>query len=455
MKIIVAGCGKMGDSIIRDLVAEGHDVTAIDVKENVISKISNTYDVMTVCGNCMDFSTLEESGVADARLFISMTPKDEINILSCFLARRMGAHHTIARVEDPDRDEKELAFIKQQTNISMFISPSMLVAGELNNMLKLPSGVRAEYFARHSFEMIEFKVKDGSSLDNMSVVDIRRRYKENFLICAVRRGSEVFIPGGDFVLKSGDTIIMNAAPDEINRLLYDIGSVSNRVTSVMILGGSRTALHLGRMLISGGVKVKIIERDRERCRALCEALPEAVIINGDGAQRDLLYEEGLPTTDAFVSLSGIDEENILMCIYASNENVPKTMCKVDREEFIDLAGKLGVDSLVSPAQRVSNVVVRYARAVENAKGSKVETMYRLMDSKAEAVEFAVSPEFRQIGVPLKDLHFKSGILVGGILREGRILIPSGADSIQAGDRVIIVATSQHQLYDLSDTLAEA
>jgi len=351
MKVVILGCGKMGQELTRSLVKEGHDVTVIDHDESVVGTIGDLYDVMTVCGEGVDYDTLSEAQVQDARLFIAMTPRDEVNILSCFLAKRMGAHHTIARIEDTDMTDRELSFIKQQTNISMFVNPALIVAQELNNMLRLPSGIRADYFARHSFEMVELRTKMNSTFSNMNVSDLRRHFKENFLICAVGRGSDVYIPRGDFVLRDGDLLTINAAPTEIDKLLTEVGYINKPVRNVMIIGGSRTAYQLGKILIESGIRVKIIEQDRDRCRQLCESLPEAVVINGDGAQGELLNEEGLLTTDAFVSLTGMDEENILMCIYANEQRVPRAMCKVDRSAFADLAGRLGVEGLGSPNVR--------------------------------------------------------------------------------------------------------
>ncbi|HCA33891.1 MAG TPA: Trk system potassium transporter TrkA, partial [Lachnospiraceae bacterium] len=316
---------------------------------------------------------------------------------------------------------------------------------------RLPSGIRADYFARHSFEMVELRTKMNSTFSNMNVSDLRRHFKENFLICAVGRGSDVYIPRGDFVLRDGDLLTINAAPTEIDKLLTEVGYINKPVRNVMIIGGSRTAYQLGKILIESGIRVKIIEQDRDRCRQLCESLPEAVVINGDGAQGELLNEEGLLTTDAFVSLTGMDEENILMCIYANEQRVPRAMCKVDRSAFADLAGRLGVEGLVSPNVRVSSLVLRYVRALENSAGSNIETLYKLMDGRAEAMEFIVKPDFPYLNIPLYQLEFKPGMLIGGIIRDTKPLIPGGNDHIEAKDRVIVLAAGQN-LVSLSDAI---
>ncbi len=455
MKIVVVGCGKIGTAIIGSLVAEGHDVTAVDINAEVISGITDQYDVMTVQGNGVDCDTLTEAGVADARLFISVTPADEVNILSCFLARRMGAHHTVARIEDPNCSDRELVFIKQQTNVSMFLKPAQLMAGELLNRLQLPSGVHADYFARRAFEMIEVRLRDDSKLNGINLTDMRKRYKGRYLVCAVARGEDVVIPDGTFELRGGDRMMLTAEPKEIDKLLKNLGYKAAASQSVMILGGSHTAYQLGNLLIELGAKVKIIEQDRNRCRELCEALPKAVIINGDGTQGELLREEGLLSTDAFVTLTGMDEENLLMAIFASKNQVPRTVCKIDRSDFTYLAEQLGVEEYVSPKRMISDVVIRYARAIENSVGSNVETLYRLLDGRVEAAEFNVRPGFKYDKVTLTELRpkMKPNILIGGILRDTEVIIPGGNDWIQVGDRVVVLAAGQ-QLYDLSDIVSE-
>ena len=455
MKIIVVGCGKIGMHIVGTLAQEGHDVTAVDLSESVLQNISNQYDVQTLVGNGTDYDTLQEAGAEECRLFLSMTPSDETNILCCFLARRMGAHHTVARIENTSTSERELAFIKQQMNISMFLNPSQIVASELFNSLKLPAGMHADYFARRSFEMVEMKLKDDSILDGMTLIDMRKKYKGKYLIVAVGRGDEVFVPDGFFRLRSGDRITMNASPAEVDRVLDELGYNSIASRSVMILGGSHTAYHLGKMLLELGTTVKIIEEDRERCRDLCEKLPEAIVINGDGAHGDLLLEEGLAGADAFVALTGMDEENILMAIYASTKQVAKSLAKIDRTEFVSLAVGLGLAGLVEPKKLVADLVVRYARAIENAVGNNVETLYKLMGGKAEALEFNVRAGFKQAGVALLNLNgtLKNNILIGGIVRGDQRIIPGPTDSMQVGDRVIIVS-SGHTLYDLSDIFIE-
>ena len=451
MKIIVAGCGKIGTTLVECLVAEGHDVVVIDSLSEVISTVANIHDGMGVCGNAADTETLEEAGIDTAELFIASTSSDELNMLSCFLAKRMGAKHTIARIRNPEYNDKSLDFMKKQLDLSMAINPELLAARELLRILQMPSAVKVETFAGRSFEMVEIRLPEDSEIDGLSLRDLREKYKTNILIGAVQRGEEVHIPGGNFILKGGDKVGLIARHSDIVKFLRSIGMMRKQAKSVMIVGGGRTAYYLADMLSSVGTSVKIIEEDPALCRELSEILPDASIICGDGAEQEVLLEEGIRDTDAFVALTPMDEENILISIYAELQKVPKVISTVNREELAPMAEKLGLDCIVSPSKTISDVLVRYARALDNSLGSNIETLYKLMDSKIEALEFISAADPRLNDIPLKDLATKPSILIAGIIRGRRTIVPGGNDCIQAGDRVIILAENQ-RLSDLSDIL---
>lgn len=450
MNIVVVGCGKIGTTILASLVSEGHDVVALDSDPAVVSEIVNIYDVMGVCGNGADMESLEEAEAERAEMFIAVTGSDELNMLSCFMAKKMGAKHTVARIRNPEYNDKGLAFMRQQLDLSLSINPDLMAARELLNILKLPSAVKIETFSQGSFEIIELWLKN-SVLDGKRISEIRDKYKTKFLICAVRRGEQVFIPDGNFELKNGDKIGLTASPAEMQKFLRSVGILQKQARNVMILGGSRTAYYLAKMLGSIGNSVKIIEKDPAVCSELCEALPKTVIIQGDGAQQELLLEEGIRTVDAFVALTGMDEENILISIFAALQNVPKVISKINRDELFSMAEKLGLDCLISPKKIISDVMVRYARALQNSLGSNVETLYKLMGDKAEALEFNVKADPKLTGIPLKELCFKSNILIAGIIRDRKTVIPVGEDMILPGDRVIVLSAGQ-RLNDLSDIL---
>lgn len=451
MNIIVAGCGKIGTAILSSLVTEGHDVVAVDNDRSVIEDITNIYDVMGVNGNASDYDTLTEAGVNGVDIYIAAMDSDEQNMLSCFLAKKMGAKRTIARIRNPEYNDNSLGFMRRHLELSMAINPELLTANELYNVLKFPSAVRIETFSRRNLEMFEIILPADCELDGMSLIKMREKYNACVLVCCVQRGDQVFIPDGTFVLQAGDKIGLSASPAEITKLLRSLGVLMKKAKKIMILGGSKIAYYLAHMITTGGSSAKIIEQDVARCEELADILPETTIIRGNGLQQELLLEEGIDSADAFVSLTGFDEENILTAIFASMQKVPKAIAKVNKDELASMAAKIGVECIVSPKDITSSVIVKYARALENAEGSRVETLYKLMDGKAEALEFIVNSESKLTNVPLKELQIKKGILIGGIMRGKKTIIPSGNDVITVDDRVIVISANE-RLNDLTDIL---
>lgn len=449
MKIIVVGCGKIGTNIISDLVKENHDVVAIDKNPAIIDEITTIYDVMGVVGNGADCETLKEAGVDETELLISVTDSDEMNMLSCFLAGKMGASHTIARIRNPEYNDKSLGFMKEQLNLSMAINPELNAARELYRLLKLPAAAKIETFSGRNFEMVEIKLKPDSVLDGLSLIEFRKKYQINLLICVVMRDNEVYIPDGNFVLKSGDRICVTARPAEIMNFFKILGTPRKKSKNVMILGASKTAFYLAQMLLDGGSNVKIIDLNPDKCAQFSEALPGAVIINGDGARQELLLEEGITTTDAFISLTGMDEENILISYFAASQGVPHVITKANREEFVAMAEKLGLDYIITPKKLISDVLVRYARGLHNSLGSKIETLYKIMDGKAELLEFIVQSDCALNGIAFKDLKIKKSTRIAGIIRGRKIIIPTGEDCMLSSDKVIVV-TAIKGLGDLND-----
>lgn len=452
MKIVVVGCGKIGSAIIASLVKEGHDIVAVDRNQTFVNNITNIYDVMGLCGNGADSDILKEAGVETAELFVAVTGSDELNMLSCFLARKLGAKNTIARIRDHEYNDQSLGFLKENLELSMAINPELLTAKELFNILKFPSAVKIETFSRGNLEMIEFRLKPDSVLDGMTLMEMRDKHKAKVLVCYVQRDDEIFIPDGNFALKSGDRIGLTASQNELEKFFRSLGTFKKRAKNVMIMGGSRTALYLAEMLTRIGSSVKIIEINADVCEQLSDALPEAVIIHGDGAQQELLLEEGIDSLDAFVALTGMDEENILISIFAASKNVPNVISKVNRDALDRMAQNLGLDCIVSPHKIIANVAMSFARALQNSLGSNIETLYQLADGKAEALEFNVKSDSKVINIPLKALQLKQSVLIAGILRGQKTIIPAGDDMILEGDNVIIIA-AEHRLQDLDGILA--
>lgn len=452
MRIILAGCGKIGVALISALTSEGHDVVAVDDRQDVIDDLTNQYDVMCMVGNGADLEVLQEAGIDRTDLFIAVTGSDELNMLMCFLAKRLGAGHTIARIRNPDYNDKSLGFLRQQLDLSMSINPELLTAQELHHILKLPAASKVETFSRRSFEMVELRLKEDSPFLGRKLWELRDRFKATFLICVVQRGSQVLIPRGDFVLEAGDRIGLTADRNELWKLLKATGLARKQARNVMLLGGSRIAFYLSKLLLASGSNVTLIDTDRATCHRFSDQMPGISTYCGDGTHQELLLEAGIRNHDAFVSLTGMDEENILVAYYARSQQVRQVISKVNRDEMARMAEQMGLESVLSPKDVVVNVVLRYARALESSMGSSIENLYQLMEGRAEALEFIVRSESPLTNVPLKNLKLKKDILIGGILRDRKAIIPAGDDMILPGDRVVVIA-GQHRLNALADILA--
>ena len=453
MKIIVAGCGRIGGTITASLVEEKHEILIIDKDPGVIEEVTNIYDVMGICGNCADSDIVEEANAKECDLYIAVTDSDELNMLSCFVAKRMGAKKTIARIRAPEYNDNSLVFMKDNLEISMPINPERLAARELFNILKFPHALKIETFVRRTMEITEVRIQSGSALDGMKLMDVRTRFKAQVLVCCVQRGDEAFIPNGNFVIRAGDRIGITAPHEDMQKFFRATDFLQKQAKSVIILGGSRIAYYLAEMLIGIGVSVKIIDKDEKICAEMGDALPKAVVIYGDGSEQELLIEEGIKDADAFISLTGSDETNILVSMFAMMNGVKKVIAKVNRDEIAPMAARLGLDCIISPKRMVSDVVVSYARALRNSRGSNVETLYKLMDDKAEALEFNVCEDAPLIGIPLKDLKLKKNLLIIGIVRGRDVITPSGNTEIHAGDRVVVITTNQGY-GDISEILAK-
>lgn len=451
MKIVIFGCGKIGTTVIEGLVGEGHDIIAIDKNPQVIEEVTNIYDIIGLVANGVDYAALTEAGISEAELFVAVTGSDELNMLSCFLARRMGAKHTVARIRNPEYNDESLGFLRHQLDISVALNPELTVAHEIFNVLKFPAAVKVETFSGRNLEIVDLLIKQGSVFADMKLSELRKKLKEKFLVCNVVRGDEVFIPSGNFELHVGDRIGITAPHSEHLKLLNSLGTPQKLPKNVVIIGASRISHYLAKMLTGAGVLVKIIDRDRKRCEEFAAHHPNVVMIHGDGMEQEILNEEGISSTDAFIALTGSDEENILSSFFAAGKKVPTIITKINRAELAVTAEKLGLECIVSPLKSVTNVVCRYVRALNNSLGSNVETLYKIMDGKAEVLEFKVSENFPYCEIPLKEMKIKSNILIAGIIRKRKPIIPSGEDFILPEDKVIVLAAGR-QLGALSDIM---
>lgn len=441
MNIVIVGDGKVGATLVEHLSQEGHDIVVIDRDSKIVEQMVNSYDVMGICGNGASYDVQMEAGVSSARLFIAATSSDELNILCCLIAKKVGAHHTIARVRNPDY-LKQLPFIKEELGLSMIVNPEYDAANEIAKVLRFPNAINIETFSRGNVDLAELKINDGNPLCDMALTDIFGAFKTKILVCAVQRKADVFIPRGDFILKSGDKIHITAPRGELVRFMKKLGIYKHRTKDIMIIGGGKMGYYLARQLSeSGGYNVKIIEIDRDRCDKLCTLLPDVNIINGDGTDRGILYEQGIESQDAFVALTTIDEENIISSMYASSLGISKTVAKVNRVSY-QVLESIGMDSAFSSKAIAANRIIGYVRALENSGESSVQTLYKLVGGQVEALEFKITADFKNIGIPLKELDINNDTLIASIIRDNHVIFPDGNDSIEIGDSVIIVSKSK-------------
>ncbi|MFA9379514.1 MAG: Trk system potassium transporter TrkA [Acetanaerobacterium sp.] len=448
MRIVIVGDGKVGSTLTEYLSKEGYDVVVIDSSPRVIENAMNNFDIMGIKGNGASYAVQMEAGVNRADVLIAATSSDELNILCCMTAKKLGAKHTIARVRNPEYS-KQLQLMREELGLSMVVNPEYEAAVEISRILRFPSTIKIESFSKGRVELAEIRLVEGCRLNGMSLAELGHKY--NILVCAVQREDSVHIPDGDFLLRPGDKLHITASHPELASFLKSIGMLRDKIRSVMIIGGGKIAFYLVRHLQELNMRITIIEFDRERCHVLSDAFPKAQVIHGDGTDQGLLFEEGVDRMDACISLTDIDEENIVISLYATTQGVEKIITKVNRISFLDMLTSIGLDTIISPKSTTANRIVRYIRAMRNSEGSSVKTLYKIINNQVEALEFAVSERSKLTGVPLRELTLKKNLLIAGIIRSGKLVIPRGDDTIEPKDSVIVVATNQY-LRNLNDIL---
>ena len=452
MKIVIIGDGKVGYKLAKQLSSEKYDIILIDNSEERVRKSIERMDVFCVAGEGGSVEVQQRADVPHADLVIACTSTDECNMLSCLIARRLGARHTIARVRNPIY-YKQIDFLKKDLHLSMVVNPELIVAGDITRLLLFPDASKVETFVKGRVELVEFPIHCGK-LEGLSLSELYARFQVQVLVCAVESGETVLIPDGDYILKAGDKLHIAASHQNMEQFFKKIALRKEKIKNAMICGGGRVAYYLASQLCNLGMNVKIIERNRERCEELCELLPKATIINGDATEHDLLIEEGIEKTDAFIALTGMDEENIIMSLFASKQSVSKVIVKINEDRRAMMIDELGLDSIVSAKTATADAILGYVRARRNSQCSaNVETMYQLLDGRVEALEFIIKSENAYTGVPLKDLNLKVNNIIACIARGRKIIIPNGDDSIQVGDSVVII-TMTKQIRDLDDILVK-
>lgn len=449
LKIIIIGCGKVGRTLVEQLSQEGHDITIIDKNRERISQLANLYDVMGLVGNGASYNIQKEAGIGNADLIIAVTGSDELNLLCCTIATQVGNCAAIARVRTPDYSQ-EADYLREKLGLALIINPEYEAARDMARILYLPSSLEVTGFAHGQAELIKYAIPENSPMDGIAIKDLGHKLKANILIGAIERDNDVFIPSGDFILKKGDKLSFVGAHKQAKEFFSHLGLNSHSVKNTMIIGGGKAAYYLAKELLSRGIKVKIIENDFNRCEELSILLPEAIIINGDATDQTLLREEGIETTQSFVPLTGIDEENIMLTLYAKQVSNAKVITKINRITFTNVINNLDLGSVIYPKYITSEAIIAYVRAKKASMHSNIETLYHMYDSRVEAIEFFVSEKSAVTDVPLKDLTLKDNLLLCFINRNGRIIIPSGNDSIQKNDTVMIITkhTGFNQIQDI-------
>ncbi len=450
MKIIIVGCGKIGTTLAEQLSSEHHDLVVIDTNPQKIQQLSESIDVMGIVDNGASINVLSDAGIEDAHLLIAVTGSDELNLLCCVIAKKVSKCHTIARVRNPLYN-KERNFIRKSLGITMIINPELASAIEISRLLRFPSAIELDTFAKGRVELLKFKLLPEFRLSGMSVMEIVEKLRCNVLICGVERGDEVFIPSGNFILQDNDLLSIMASPKNSATFFKKVGIHTHQVKNALIVGGGTLGYYLAALLIDLKIKVRIVENNQERCQQLSELLPEATVICGDGTDKKLLLQEGLTQTESFITLTNMDEENIFLSLFAKKNSKAKLITKVNRIAFDDIIDGLDIGSVIYPKYITADYILQYVRAMENSLSSNVETLYHILDNQAEALEFSVKESSSVTDIPLSQLNLKENLLIACINRNGSIQIPRGQDTIQVGDTVIIV-TSIKGLRDLKDIL---
>lgn len=452
MNIIIAGNGKVGSTLTKLLSTEGHDVTLIDKNTHVLEESLEQYDVMTISGNCVSMHILLQAGVRETDLLIAATDADETNLLCCTTAHYLNPNlHTIARIRDPEYSE-QIYTMKDVFGLSMTINPERQAAQEIAYLLQYPGFLKRDTFAKGRMEIVELRVDKTSKLCNMALSDLNSIVNCRVLVCAVLRSGTAIAPKGNFVLREGDRIFVTASPHNLTNMLRSLGIITRRVRNVMLCGGGRVSYYLADILNRHGISVKLMEKSEARCRELSALLPEVMVIQGDGTDHAVLDSEGLTKTDALVSLTGIDELNMIMSLYGQSQGVPQVITKLGRMENHTIIDALALGSVVCPKELCCNNIVRYVRAMQNQTGAAV-SVHRIAHGQVEAVEFLVDDTTLHCNTPLKDIRLKDNVLVVSITHGSRTEIPGGDASFDVGDTIVVVTSGQGTLRQLNDIFA--
>ncbi len=451
MKIVIIGIGKLGKLLTKNFSLDKHDITIIDRHQEIVEDTVNEFDVMGYTGNGASLNSLMEANCSNADLLIACTSDDELNILSCIVAKKIGIRQTIARVRNPEY-ASQVSIMSDELNISFTVNPELDAASEISRILRFPSAIKMETFANNKVDLAEIKLDAKSHLVNKSLKEIKEKFPIRLLVCAVNRDDKVYIPRGNFVLRENDNIYVMAEASEIVDIFKKLNIYKQKLKSSMLIGGGKISYYLAKELIDDGIAVKIVEQDENKCEELASILPQATIINSDATNHEVLLEEGLQKVDSVVTLTGMDETNIIVSTYCKQQNVDKIITKVNNENYDNIVGAMGLESVISPREISCDIITRYVRGMESGRGTEFKTLYRLVNNQIEALEFYIANKTHYTGVPLKDLKLKPNVLLACIIREDKVIIPSGKDCIEPHDSVIIFSTMSN-IKDVEDIIA--
>ena len=455
MKIVIAGLGKVGYTLAASLADEGHDVTCIDTREQNAARANEALDVLALQGNCLSHAVLENAGTADADVFVAVTRQDEVNMLACLFAKRLGARHTVARIRDPEYGT-QIDNLGKELEIDLVLNPEQDTAAHISRLLRFPNALDIDTFHGGKVELVGFRVLQSDFIADRTLLDIQKHLgRARVLFCAVERDGTTIIPNGSTEIKAGDKVYIGGEILAVNDFFKALGRYSPKIRHVMIVGGSRTTVYLTRMLHPLKMSVKIFEKDLQRCQDLCTLLPKAMVIHGDGTEHDVLLTENLDRADAFVALTGDDEANLIVSLYAKQMGVDKAVAKVNRQNYHNIIAMLNIDSFINPKLVTVYTVLKYIRSQQASHGSSMVALYQIADGTAEAVEFNVSEKTRHLGEPLRELgrRMKKGVLILSILRDGEIIIPEGGTTFEAGDNITVVC-SDMKVQNLNDIFTD-
>lgn len=441
MKIVIAGGGKVGEVLLRELSLEGNDIVLIEKQDWKLERIISKNDITGLVGNAASYDTQVEADVPDCDIFIAVTPEDEINIISATIAKKLGAKHTIARVRNPEY-AGHMAFMREGMGITMMINPELEAAKDIARVIRYTEALSVEQFAGGKVNIVEIEVKDNNQLSSITLNEFKNTFG-NVLVCAVSRDDYVFIPSGDTKLETGDRIFVTGGKKDLTKLYRKCGLKHHKIRSALIIGGGRVAHYLLEMLGEMKMEVKVIERNHEAAKELSEKFPRTVVIEGDGTDQEFLKEERIELYDTVVSLTGVDEENILISLFALNQGAKKVITKVSRTDLLKLLGNVGLQSIITPKRLIANEIIRFVRSLHSNDGSNVEALFRIADNQVEAIQFKVPEKCRVTNQTLQNLRMKDNLLIAYIIRGKKTIFPSGSDVIKAGDQVIIVTTKKN------------